>query len=472
MSGIRIAGNHSFFTVGTKFEKLSDLFRLGQFSTDLFQRRRRNQIAAVINSEDLFDHIDLFRRVTGTGKTDFVDHFHTSVAAFRHHKRRDILRKRGTSGNDRKSADPAELVNSHQTGKNGVVLNFRVTAGDGTVDINHMVADFAVVGDVAGRHEKAVVSDNGFGSRFGSAVDGGAFAENVAVADFNIGSGALFHSVVLGGLTDGGEGVKHIVFAEGGVTVNVALGDQPGAGADFYIGSDIAKRTDFHTVTKDGTIHDNTGRVNFCHNVTSLFLNVIIPYFIKIFCHPYTISSKMESCNCFWLVKCKKAHYFINMTKNNNTEFKVTLVLDRLRSAHNTGNIFRIAEALGAEIAACGYTPFPPHPKLEKTAMGSDKMVRCRHFETSLDAVNTLRSEGVKMVLAAEPGGCGAWEMEYQFPLAIVLGNEALGVAEETLQCVDGIVSLPMLGEKASINVGNAAAAVMYAVAAKNGITK
>ena len=57
-------------------------------------------------------------------------------------------------------------------------------------------------------------------------------------------------------------------------------------------------------------------------------------------------------------------------------------------------------------------------------------------------------------------------------PLAIVFGNEALGVAEDTLKCVDKIVSLPMLGEKASINVGNAAAAIMYAVAAKNGIVK
>ena len=50
---------------------------------------------------------------------------------------------------------------------------------------------------------------------------------------------------------------------------------------------------------------------------------------------------------------------------------KLCLILDRLRSAHNTGNIFRIAEALGAEIVACGYTPAPPHPKLAKTAMGS-----------------------------------------------------------------------------------------------------
>ena len=172
------------------------------------------------------------------------------------------------------------------------------------------------------------------------------------------------------------------------------------------------------------------------------------------------------------LVKCALERYFISMTKIEGTDFRVVLVLDRLRSAHNTGTIFRIAEALNAEIAACGYTPCPPHPKLEKTAMGSDKMVKCRHFSSSLEAVETLRKEGIKMVLAAEPGGEGAWEMEYEFPLAIVFGNEALGVAEDTLKSVDGVVSLPMLGEKASINVGNAAAAILYAVAAKNGITK
>ena len=36
----------------------------------------------------------------------------------------------------------------------------------------------------------------------------------------------------------------------------------------------------------------------------------------------------------------------------------------------------------------------------------------------------------------------------------------------EALAEVDGLVGLPMLGEKASINVGNAAAAILYAVAA------
>ncbi|WP_302453999.1 TrmH family RNA methyltransferase [Victivallis vadensis] len=148
---------------------------------------------------------------------------------------------------------------------------------------------------------------------------------------------------------------------------------------------------------------------------------------------------------------------------------QLCIVLDRLRSAHNTGNIFRIAEAVGAaEIIACGYTPAPPHPKLEKTAMGADKMVPCRVMPDSATAVRALREEGYKMILAAEcmPGSRFAWEMKYEFPLAIVFGNEALGVAPETLELVDGLVSLPMFGEKSSINVGNSVAAILYAVIA------
>lgn len=153
---------------------------------------------------------------------------------------------------------------------------------------------------------------------------------------------------------------------------------------------------------------------------------------------------------------------------------EITLVLDRLRSAHNTGNIFRIAEAVGAkEIIACGYTPAPPHPKLEKTAMGTDKMVPCRVMTDSAAAVKQLRAEGCQMILCADflPGSVEAWEMNYRFPLAIVFGNEALGILPETLALADGIVSLPMLGQKSSINVGNAAAAILYAVLAKTKAT-
>ena len=151
-------------------------------------------------------------------------------------------------------------------------------------------------------------------------------------------------------------------------------------------------------------------------------------------------------------------------------ERKIAIVLDRLRSAHNTGNIFRIADAVGAhEIIACGYTPSPPHPKLAKTAMGADEMVSCRTAPTSLDAVEMLRSEGCVQILAVETAETAvhAWEFEYKFPLALVFGNEALGIEEEAVAACDGVIDLPMVGFKESINVGNCAAAVLYAVLAK-----
>ena len=150
--------------------------------------------------------------------------------------------------------------------------------------------------------------------------------------------------------------------------------------------------------------------------------------------------------------------------------YEIAIVLDRLRSAHNTGNVFRIAEAIGAkEIIACGYTPAPPHPKLAKTAMGTDLLVPCRKMTDSAEAVRTLRAEGYKMILCADalPGSTPAWEKDYEYPLALVFGNEALGILPETLALADGIVSLPMFGEKSSINVGNAAAAILYAVVAR-----
>ncbi len=151
-------------------------------------------------------------------------------------------------------------------------------------------------------------------------------------------------------------------------------------------------------------------------------------------------------------------------------DLDIVLILDRLRSAHNTGNIFRLAEAVGARgIIACGYTPAPPHPKLAKTAMGADALVPCRVMPDAATAVRAVRAEGAAEILALEcvPGSPEVWEHEYRFPLALVIGNEALGVSEAALALCDGAVQLPMFGAKASINVGNAVAACLYAIEAK-----
>ena len=149
--------------------------------------------------------------------------------------------------------------------------------------------------------------------------------------------------------------------------------------------------------------------------------------------------------------------------------WNVTLVLDNLRSAHNVGNIFRIAEALQLKIIGCGCTPLPPHPVLAKTAMDCDLTVPFTSAVSAVEAIKTLRSCGVGQVLALEHTAESVEVSNFEdvkMPLALVLGNEAKGISSEVLPLCDAAVDLPMLGAKASINVGNSAAAILYAVAA------
>ena len=148
---------------------------------------------------------------------------------------------------------------------------------------------------------------------------------------------------------------------------------------------------------------------------------------------------------------------------------EIHIVLDRLRSAHNVGNIFRLADAVGAnEIVCCGYTAAPPHPKLVTTAMGADKTVPFRSFPTAADALRELKAEGCKAVAVETlETACDAWKFDYPDKIALLLGNEALGISPDALELCDAAVSLPMFGTKVSINVGNCAAVVLYMIVAK-----
>lgn len=145
-------------------------------------------------------------------------------------------------------------------------------------------------------------------------------------------------------------------------------------------------------------------------------------------------------------------------------QLPVVIVLDTLRSAYNTGNIFRLADAVNAEgIYACGYTPCPPHEKLVKTARGCDETVPCRHFDLASEAIRELKSCGYTVYAVDTVVGAQCyWDAQLHFPCALVLGNEALGISSQALELCDGYIQLPACGRKNSINVGNCAGVVLF----------
>ncbi len=137
------------------------------------------------------------------------------------------------------------------------ILNFDISRAQGSVDKRNVIPDFAVVRDVTAAHEKTVVPDHGRRTGGGADVSGKTFAEGITVADVEITYGRGIERVILRCLTERCKGENRIVFADRGIAVDVALGDQPRAGADFHMGTDITKRTDFDAVFEYRAVHDN-----------------------------------------------------------------------------------------------------------------------------------------------------------------------------------------------------------------------
>jgi len=142
----------------------------------------------------------------------------------------------------------------------------------------------------------------------------------------------------------------------------------------------------------------------------------------------------------------------------------IHIVLDNLRSAFNVGSIFRLADAArAAEVIPCGYTAYPPHHKLEQTSLGTTDSVPWRRFVDTASALADLRWSGAEVVAVETVRGASRYHrFNCHFPVALVLGNEALGVSEAVLELCDAVVEIPVFGYKNSINVATAAGIVLY----------
>jgi tRNA G18 (ribose-2'-O)-methylase SpoU len=142
----------------------------------------------------------------------------------------------------------------------------------------------------------------------------------------------------------------------------------------------------------------------------------------------------------------------------------IHIVLDNLRSAFNVGSIFRLADAArAAELIPCGYTAYPPHHKLEQTSLGTTDSVPWRRFDETTLALADLKDKGVQLVAVETARGASPYHrFKYRYPVALVLGNEALGVSEDAMRMCDAVVEIPVFGYKNSVNVATAAGIVLY----------
>lgn len=147
-------------------------------------------------------------------------------------------------------------------------------------------------------------------------------------------------------------------------------------------------------------------------------------------------------------------------------KFPVTIVLDNVRSMHNVGSVFRTSDAFRIEqICLCGITAQPPHREINKTALGATESVYWQHFETTLECVQKLESEGYDVFAIEQVKGSVMLDkisFETDKKTAFIFGNEVFGVSEEVLSACDGFIEIPQFGTKHSFNISISVGIVLW----------
>lgn len=141
------------------------------------------------------------------------------------------------------------------------------------------------------------------------------------------------------------------------------------------------------------------------------------------------------------------------------------LVLDGITDVRNFGAIARTCEVAGVNaivIPAKGSVTV--NADAVKTSAGALlKIPVCKELNLN-NAIQFLKNSGVKVVAASERGADTYTDVDYNGPVAIVMGAEDVGVSNENLRIADNLVKIPQFGTIGSLNVSVAAGVLIYEV--------
>jgi 23S rRNA (guanosine2251-2'-O)-methyltransferase len=138
------------------------------------------------------------------------------------------------------------------------------------------------------------------------------------------------------------------------------------------------------------------------------------------------------------------------------------VVFDEVHDPQNVGSVIRSAAAFGISAIL-----FPEHNQAQitgsvvKVSAGMAFRIPLVSIGNVNQTVRTLKEKGF-WVYGLDMNGTPVIEETFEKPSVFILGNEARGIREKTLELCDIPLSIPMHPRTESLNAATAAAIVMY----------
>jgi len=153
----------------------------------------------------------------------------------------------------------------------------------------------------------------------------------------------------------------------------------------------------------------------------------------------------------------------------NNRTNKLTVIIENVGKPHNTSAIMRSAEAFGLSTIHVieGQIMFKRSKLITK---GSDKWLNALRYKDTNTAFDKLHKKGYKIFYGdATPTNPALHDIKISQDdkIALVFGQELLGISDYVKENADGAFRIPMHGFVESFNVSVAAAISIYELSKK-----
>ncbi|TYB41385.1 TrmH family RNA methyltransferase [Actinomadura chibensis] len=150
----------------------------------------------------------------------------------------------------------------------------------------------------------------------------------------------------------------------------------------------------------------------------------------------------------------------LNRDWRRRTEARLGLLVESVTQPFNTGSIVRSAAAFGVERVWFAGNATPPTQKgVDKTALGTLRLVPWEHAGSAADAAAAVRKEGLRLVAIELTGDAvPLHEAPLDGDVCLAVGGEDHGCSPALLAAADAVAYIPQIGRVGSLNVAVATA--------------